>query len=129
MIDHLIRCATQEDAETLVRQFGRSRAHTCRVILQDAEWDVSDDPENPVLVTPEIVAEGHHVWVALDALDESLRGLPENACRLIADRDAALAGQPFLLHQAPDIPPETMATARIVPVPAGSGYPFREETS
>lgn len=129
MIDHLIRCATAEDAGALIERFGASRAFETRAVLADAVWDMSD-PDEPVLVSPEIAAEGFHVWIALDVLDEDLRGLPDAACRLVADRQLGVEGATFadvLLYHAPDIGPEVLASARIEPVPAGADYPFRRE--
>lgn len=127
MIDHLIRLATPEEANALEAEYGPSRAYQPRVILVDAVWDATDW-ENPVLVTPEVTASGYHVWIALDALSESLRDLPGDACRLIGDR--SLCGptatwRDVLLHHAPDITDEVLSTARVSPVPAGSDYPWR----
>lgn len=123
MIDHLIRCATPEDAEALIERFGPSRAMACRVVLTEAVHDMSD-PMAPALVEPEQVATGHHVWIALDSLDEGLRDLPDAACRLIADREASQRGEPFIRYAAPDIGPETLSTARVDPCVAGAVYPF-----
>lgn len=131
IIDHLIRCATQEDADTLVEQYGASRAYQPRVILADAVWDETD-PDNPVLVSPEVTASGYHVWLALDALDEDLRDLPDNACRLIGDRAACgpeAWWQDALLYHAHDIPVEVLDTARVEPVPAGDNYPWRRASA
>lgn len=126
MIDHLIRCDSQEAADALVEQYGASRAYQPRVILQDAVWDYSD-PDNPVIVSPEVTASGHHVWIVLDALDDTLRDLPDNACRLIGDR--AMCGpdatwQDALLFHARDISADVLNTARVDPVPAGMDYPW-----
>lgn len=123
MIDHLIRCATVEDAEALIERFGTSRAIACRVVLAEAVYDTGD-PEAPTLIEPEQVADGHHVWIALDDLDECLRDLPDGACRLIADREAAQRGEPFMRYAAPDIGPETLSSARVEPVVAGATYLF-----
>lgn len=128
MIDHLIRYETQEAADALVEQYGASRAYQPRVILQDAVWDETD-PDNPVLVSPEVTASGHHVWVVLDALDEALRDLPDNACRLIGDRAACgpeATWQDVLLHHAADVTVEVLESARVDPVPAGADYPWRK---
>jgi len=127
MIDHLIRCDTQAAADALVAQYGASRAYRPSVILQDAVWDLSD-PEKPEMLSPEVTAAGCHVWLALDQIDEALRDLPDDACRLIGDRalcgpDATFAD--VLLFHAADIGPEVLASARIEPVPAGSDYPWR----
>lgn len=126
MIDHLIRCASQEDADALVDQYGGSLAYQPRVVLQVAEWDTSD-PDNPSLVTPEVVASGYHIWIALAALDETLRDLPGDACRLIADRSLCspeATWQDVLLHHAADITTEVLDSARVDPVPAGADYPW-----
>lgn len=127
MIDHLIRCDTPEAADALVEQYGASRAYQPRVILQDAVWDETD-PENPVLVSPEVTASGYHVWIVLDALDETLRDLLDNACRLIGVRSKCgpdATWQDVLLHHASDIGVEVLDSARVDPVPAGTDYPWR----
>jgi len=127
VIDHLIRCGSAEEAQELEDRYGPSAAYQPRVILQDAVWDETD-PENPVQTTPEIVASGWHVWIALDHLAEDLRDLPGDACRLIADRSLCLPEATFrdvLLYHAADIDEIVLATARIEPVPAGSDYPWR----
>lgn len=125
--DHLIRCETQEEAEALVEQYGSHSAYQLRVILHDAAWDESD-PENPVLVTPEVTASGHHVWIALDHLSEELRDLPDNSCRLIGDwsknsPDAFI--EDVIVYHAPDIPHEVLISARCDSEPAGRNYPWR----
>jgi len=127
VIDHLIRCATQDDADILQEQYGASRAYQPRVILVDAVWDMAD-PENPALVSAEVTASGYHVWIALDAVDGDLRDLPDNACRLIGDRSLCGPGatwQDVLLFHAADISPEVLSSARVDPVPAGTDYPWR----
>ena len=127
IIDHLIRCATQEAADALMRAYGTSRAYQPRVILQDAVWD-DGDPEAPVLVVPEVTAAGHHVWIALGALDEGLRDLPGDDCRVIADCDLYCSGaavSEWLVYTAPDVGPGIITTARLDPEPAGRNYPWR----
>lgn len=128
MIDHLIRCATQEDADALEDQYGPSRAHQPRVILQDAVWDRTD-PENPILLTPEVAASGYHVWIALKDLDTALRDMPGDACRLIGSRALCAPGATWhdvLLYHAPDISDEVLDTAKCDRVPFGTDYPWRK---
>jgi len=128
IIDHLIRCASAEEAQELEDRYGPSLAYQPRVILQDAVWDLSD-PDAPEIVTPEILASGWHVWIALDAADDALRDLPDDACRLIGDRSLCApeaTWRDVLLYHAEDIDEIVLATARIEPVPAGSDYPFRQ---
>jgi len=127
MIDHLVRCATQEDADALEAEYGSWCAFQTRVVLIDATWD-NTDPENPVLVSPEVTASGYHVWIALDALSETLRDLPDNACRLIGDRSIIgpdITWHDVLLYHAPDISDEVLDTAMCDRVPFGSHYPWR----
>ncbi len=127
MIDHLIRCATPDDADVLEADYGSWCAFQTHVVLIDAVWDNSD-PEDPVMLTPEVTASGYHVWIALDALSETLRDLPDNACRLIGDN--SLSGpdatwHDVLLYHAPDISDEVLDTAMCDRVPFGSDYPWR----
>lgn len=67
---------------------------------------------------------GWFIVIALPAVSATLRDLPDSGCRLIADRDAANAGQPFLRYVAADMDPGALASARVVPTFAGSTYPF-----
>lgn len=141
MIDHLMTFATRQAAAQALggfqdQQSGKWRlpAHvllnisgandeSVRIILSEAVWDRTD-PMKPVLITPEVLASGWHCIVAKDALDPALRDLPDNACRLIADRDAALAGQSFIRYIASDLDPALLGTARVEPAPSGANYPF-----
>lgn len=126
MIDHLIRCATQDDADALMEQYGSSRAYQPRVILVDAVWDMAD-PDNPALISAEVAASGYHVWIALDALDNSLRDLPDNACRLIGDPSKCgpdATWEDVLLYHAADISYEVLSSAHCDREPAGRNYPW-----
>lgn len=141
MIDHLIEFASRQaaaealggfyDAETerwllpahVILNIGGANDESIRVILSEAVWD-NTDPMNPVLATPETLAAGWYCIVAKDALDPALRDLPDHACRLIADRQAALAGQSFIRYTAADLDPALLGTARVEPTPAGANYPF-----
>lgn len=124
IIDHLIRCATQEEQQELLDFYGGSCSFACKVVIQSAVWDNSD-PENPIITAPEVPANGYHVWISLDHASSELQELPDNACRLIADRNAAIAGSnEFMLYHAADIGPETLMTAIIDPIPSGSNYPL-----
>jgi hypothetical protein len=67
---------------------------------------------------------GWYVVIALPALSEALRDIPGNACRLIADRDAADRGERFMRYVAADLSPGDLASAHVEPLFAGSGYPF-----
>lgn len=107
----------------VILNIGGPNDESVRVILQEAVWDRTD-PMAPVLVTPEVLASGWHCIVARDALDPMLRDLPDNACRLIADRDAALAGQSFIRYTASDFDPALLGTARVEPTPSGANHPF-----
>lgn len=76
------------------------------------------------VVTPHVPFSGWYVVIALPALSEALRDVPGNACRLIADRDAADRGEPFIRYTAADMTPDVLGAAHIEPLFAGSGYPF-----
>lgn len=123
MFDHLIKCASDAERQALLEQYGVSRAAPVSVITADAVWDTTD-PEEPVLVTPEVTLEGYWLAVALPEVSNELKALPDGACRLIADREAAKRGEDFLIWVSPVIDPEILTTARVSPVIAGSRYPF-----
>ena len=62
---------------------------------------------------------GWFLIVSLPAVSPALRDLPGNACRLIANREAAQ-----VVYVAPDITPGALAAAVIEPLFAGSQYTF-----
>jgi hypothetical protein len=147
MIDHLITFESAAAAATALQPFGLAsfdeneqptfaapvilniggaNDQSIRIILSEAVGDRSDpDPQNWTITTPEVLASGWHCIVVRPALDEALRDLPGNACRLIADRDAAIAGNPaFIVYTAPDLDQGLLNTARVEPTPSGARYPF-----
>jgi hypothetical protein len=147
MIDHLCSFPSAADAATALHPFGLAgqdrdgnptfaapvilniggaNDQSIRIILQEAVWDRSDpDPQNWTITTPEVLASGWSCIVVRPSLDAGLRDLPGNACRLIADRDAAIAGNPaFIVYTAPDLDMGLLNTARVEPTPCGSRYPF-----
>lgn len=145
MIDHLLRFTDRNAASqalaaiNLARETEDGGAFAPSVCLnvggpddeslcvgtQRAEWDFSD-PENPVQIQAEVLIPGWYCIVADTLVNESVRDLPDNACRLITNREAAIAGDPdFILYTAPDLTPETMTSVAFVePTFAGSQYPF-----
>jgi hypothetical protein len=60
------------------------------------------------------------IVIAKDAEDQELAASP--ACHLIADRNAAAAGQPFIIKSK--LTPAELALLILQPVFAGSDYPF-----
>lgn len=69
---------------------------------------------------------GWQIWIALATLDETLRDLPDNACRIIADYDAYEGSDPnFIRYLARDFDQTTLSSWHIEPQPAREvGYPF-----
>ncbi len=158
MFDHVMLFADEAAALTALKplgyamtdedgndQFKASQVLVVRLVLVDAVWDNSD-PENPILTTPEVVAPGFYVVVSAKAQDESLKALPNNACRLVADRTligkrtpaewdytdpdnpVLISGNepvPIIVYEAPDLDAGTLSKARIDPMFAGANYPFR----
>jgi hypothetical protein len=129
--DHIIRTDTEAAAFALLRDYVVEKSWhgdfvnpDLEIITHKAEWDRTD-PKKPILVTPEQTLDGFWLAIALPAPSESLRDLPGNACRIIADRDAAGRGKPFLLYVSPAVDPALLMTARMRPAFAGPYYPFR----
>lgn len=59
-----------------------------------------------------------YLWIAERQVIDALRG----ACIIIADREKALAGVPFIIESL--MPAEALALYQIEPIMAGSAYPF-----
>ena len=81
----------------------------------------------PATIPPTVQLPGYFVWVSLPEPSAVLQNAPNNACQIIADRDACNAGAPiadWLLYQSPTISAGTLLAAIISPVFAGSNYPF-----
>lgn len=74
--------------------------------------------------TPDVVLPGFWVAIGLRTLSEVLRDLPGNACRIIADREAAVRGESFLRYVSPAVNPAELATVKVEPLFAGATYPF-----
>lgn len=144
MLDHLLHFPSRADAGAALAAINLAQetedgwafgANVClniggpndesvRVGTQRAEWDFSD-PEHPVQTQAEALIPGWYCIVADTLVNESVRDLPDNACRLIANREAAIAGDlNFVIYTAPDLTPETMAAVQFVePTFVGSQYP------
>lgn len=125
MIDHLMRFDSEADAkaDAVVGAYwmpgedeapGAWRGDVCipnvAVFALDGEERVSFS--------------GWYIVLALPAVNAALRDAAGDACRLIADRDAADRGESFVVYTAPDLTPDILGSAHIEPLFAGSGYPF-----
>ena len=121
IIDHLIRFPDEATARAVLPEYWTPALDD----LPSGAWrgdvcipgvSVSTEADGPF--------PGWFIVIALPAVSATLRDLPDQACRLIADRDAANAGQSFLRYVAADMDPGALASARVVPTFAGSTYPF-----
>lgn len=65
---------------------------------------------------------GWFLVISLTALSPELRDLP--GCMLIADRDAADRGEPFIVYLASSFDPADLETTQAEPLFAGTDYPF-----
>lgn len=134
MIDHIVVAANEAAARSVLPQFcfqdqqgawHWDRSHVIPGIsIITAEAVYEGEGMERELVSPEEKLPGFWIAIALPELSETLRDLPDEACRLIADRAAANAGQQFVVYLSPSVDPQLIATARVSPVFAGSKYPF-----
>lgn len=123
MIDHLLNFADEAAAKQAIPQYvvydtddqGKWRTNLC----------FADISVYVIVDGVRVAFPGWFIIVALSELDPTLRDLPDNACRLITDREAAVAGSPtFMRYVAADMDPAVLSSARVEPTPAGSNYPF-----
>lgn len=121
MIDHLIKSADEPAMIGLLPQY--------RVTDEGGNSFWRSDILFPcqVLDTTTLDADGNptplpyfYLWIALPEEDPILASLPE--CVIIADRDAAQAGKPFVLWATLDATQLDIYT--VAPTVLGSSYPF-----
>lgn len=112
--DHIIMFANEDEAKATLRQH-----HT------DGEWHGYTIP-NLVISVGEMVIPGYFINIALPMPNDELINLPNEACRLISDRDAAVEGENFFVYVAPSLDLKLLSTATVSPVFMGSEYPFCE---
>lgn len=122
MIDHLIRFDSEADAlaDPVLAPY-RSGAvfDQSRVIAGVKVWQPANDTVDGDVVSHDYLPY-FYLMIGLPALDEALRNHP--ACMLVADRDKANAGEPFVVYSP--LPIEALAEYALEPSFAGSGYPF-----
>jgi hypothetical protein len=137
LFDHIVAFPTEAAAQAALPQFcardteGAWRWDQSRVIpgisIITAEAVYEGEGMDRKLVSPEEVLPGFWVAIALTELSTTLRDLPNEACRLITDRDAANAGgtfQQFTVYASPSLDLLQVQSYRVAPVFAGSKYPF-----
>lgn len=123
MFDHLRRYDTEAEAlaDPLAAAYRTEDGwDTSRVIPGCRVYTVTGtttDGEGNTVETREYLPYWY-LWLAVPAVIDALRG----KCIIIADREKALAGQPFIVETL--MPPEALALYQIEPVIAGSNYPF-----
>lgn len=122
MIDHLMAFADEATAkaDAVVGSYWHSDGA--------GSWDLSCTAPNIFVWVP--ANDVGSVHTAYDGLWRIIISLPTRsttlslmtACHLIADRDAANAGQPFILQSV--LTDVQLATLMLQPLFAGSNYPF-----
>ena len=137
MIDHLIRFASESDAQAdpVAAAYwhddgqGGGAWDGARCIAGVQVWrpvdDTTEQIEGPggelITVTLHAYLPYWYLMVSLAAVDAALRDHP--ACMLVADRAKANVGDPNFVIYTP-IPPENLSDYLLAPVFSGSNYPF-----
>jgi hypothetical protein len=124
IFDHLLRFDNENSAKAVIGKYYASSDSDYEggwrgdVTIPDVSVyvEAADGTRTPV--------PGWFLVIALPTISFELRDLPNAACRLIADREAAAAGKVFLRYLAPDIDSAILSVAHIEPTFAGSAYPF-----
>ena len=130
-VDHLLSFPTEADALAALQgtpyasESGWNLGCTCpglTLYTQVAQYD-----ENGVETQPSVLLNDQY-WLLISTRgpgpDPALTAL--EACRMVADRAAALAGQPFIYQQGLRADPAQIASVvRIDGLPAGSAYPIQ----
>lgn len=139
MMDHVLRFADEAAARAALPDFwqeieGFGGGWRADCVLADVivytvtGVEIIQTPTGPLEVETRTLFPGWFMVIAQRRLNAALRDLPDIACRVIVDRNAAIAGSPdFIRYAAPDLSAETIATARVSPTFAGSAYPTGDE--
>jgi len=67
---------------------------------------------------------GYYVNVALEEPSKELMELPNEACRIVADREADSEGSNFFVYLNPNVDVQLLTKCRVSPYFSGSEYPF-----
>lgn len=118
MVDHILLFADEATARAAIPQYWTDYGNG------DGSGDWRLDICNPGISVYTVDGETRTyfdswgILIALTEVDETLRGLP--ACRVIFDRDAAAARQPYVLYAADGVDGTVIG---FEPWFAGSDYP------
>jgi hypothetical protein len=128
MIDHLMTFANEDaaKADPVVGSYfmnGEWRSDICVAgvfVWAPASNTIGTDPNGNPYVVRHAYDANWRVIIAKAAPDPSLSSLP--SCHLVADREAAAAGRPFILQSI--LGDAQLAELALEPTFAGSTYPF-----
>lgn len=133
--DHLVVFETEDAARTALPQYwmpesddgpGSWRGDICFVGYRNEDGTSTGTRIYRIVNGEREYSPGWAIQISLPTLDETLRDLPDNACRIIADYDAYLRGEAdFIRYLAPDLDPATLNEWHLEPQPAREkAYPF-----
>jgi hypothetical protein len=128
MIDHLMTFANEEaaKADPVVGSYfanGEWKSDICVpgvFVWAPASNTIGTDPNGNSYIVRRAYDANWRVIIAKAAPDASLLSLP--SCHLVADREAATAGRPFILQSI--LGEAQLAELALEPMFAGSSYPF-----
>lgn len=128
MIDHLMTFASEADArdDPVVGTYfvdGQWRSDICVAgvfVWMPASNTIGTDPNGTPYVVRQSYDANWRVIIAKAAPDPSLTSL--SSCHLVADREGAAAGRPFILQSI--LSEAALADLALEPMFAGSNYPF-----
>lgn len=130
MLDYLLCYPTEADALAALPAYARGGAwDASRVIPGVSVYRVAGTemvPDGAGGTYEREVRAPLSGWYLVIACQNREPGLEGEACMLIADRNAASRGEPFVRHAITTA--EDLATLRLEPVFAGSTYPFGAPT-
>ena len=125
IIDHLFAFASEAAAKSALSQYVSEGEWNTSVVFpaltlytQTPAYDAEGNETQPAITLP-----GFWLCVSTNALDATLTAMAEH--RMAANRELAVAGQPFIYPQGLHADPAVMAqVVRVDGLPAGSSYPF-----
>lgn len=117
MFDHVLRFDSEEEAIEFIPEYRSDGGWNESITLPNQKVYIVEDENREYF-------SGWFITIMLTEVSENLKYFPNNVCRLIANREAAIEGKPFIVYVASDMTPEVLSFAKIEPVAMGSNYPF-----
>lgn len=115
MYNHFLKFSNETEAKAALPDFTEEEGWNESLVIPNQKIIIARGTGQD----PDTTAPGYYLTISLDDVNEDIKALANNACRLIGDAESGA-----VVYMAPDVNANLMATAIIEPVPMGAKYNF-----